>query len=148
LARFIDLLRRQGVQLVADVRSQPYSRRWPQYQREPFKRDLARAGLSYHFLGAQLGGRPPESELYDESDRPDYERVRETERFAAGFVDLVQLATRSPIVLMCAEEDPVRCHRHLLIAPALLTRGFQVLHIRGDGRTQSDDGLSPQLDLF
>jgi uncharacterized protein (DUF488 family) len=137
LGPFVGLLRRHAITLVADVRSRPYSGRLPQFNRAELRQALAEWRIDYAFLGDLLGGRPEEPDLYDESRRADYERVRQTAAFAAGLEQLHRLRTEHAVALLCAEEDPLDCHRGLLIAPALAAQGVAVSHIRGDGRAES-----------
>ena len=127
------LLRDERIEVLTDVRSQPYSRRNPQFRQENLKASLEQAGLRYVFLGAELGGRPPEREFRDATGHVRYDLVRGTERFRAGLQRLLTGAASYRVVVMCSEEDPARCHRRMLITPALVERGVDVRHIRGDG---------------
>lgn len=137
LEYLLELLRQTGVTAVADVRSQPYSRWRPQFNRPELKEGLRRHGLGYIFLGAELGGRPDDRDLYDEQGRVDYERVRATEIFRRGLDRLCTVAAEHRVALLCAEEDPLDCHRGLMIAPALAERGLAPAHIRGGGEVES-----------
>jgi uncharacterized protein (DUF488 family) len=151
LELFVDLLRQHGIAALVDVRSHPTSRRAPQFQKEPFARFLAAAGLEYVYLGRELGGRPTGAEYYAADGQVDYARRAEALDFRLGVDQLVQLAGQRSVAIMCAEEDPLRCHRRRLVAPALEQHGVAVLHIRGDGRLQSEEELrepESQLRLF
>ena len=131
---FIDLLRQHGITLVVDVRSQPYSRWTPQFNRETLARDLESAGIPYRFMGDHLGGRPADPALYDPGQaRPDYERLEQTASYQAGIDQLLELARAERVAVMCSEGDHRRCHRHLLITQTLLERGIRVLHVQPDG---------------
>jgi uncharacterized protein (DUF488 family) len=138
-------LRRHGVGRVADVRSRPYSGRLPQFNRPGLRQALAEDGIGYTFLGDLLGGRPEGPELYDESGRADYEKMGQTAAFAEGLRLLRELLTGPPVVMLCAEEDPLDCHRGLLIAPALAAEGIAVAHIRADGRAESMRAMEDRL---
>src|SRR2546429_7280670 len=85
---FLALLRGAGVTAVADVRSAPYSRRLPQFNRDDLRAALRAAGVGYVFLGEQLGGRPRDGRLYDEG-RVDYEKVRQGDAFKGGLARLL-----------------------------------------------------------
>ncbi|MCG8419269.1 MAG: DUF488 domain-containing protein [Proteobacteria bacterium] len=151
--RFIAFLHEYDIVAVADVRSHPYSRWAPQFRKKPLAQALTDAAIEYVFLGNELGGRPQQREYYDGDGRVDYARRALAEDFVAGIQRLIARAHDHPTAIMCAEEDPGRCHRHLLIAPSLRSRGVEVVHIRGDGRTQSADltgnrTLPRQLSLF
>lgn len=150
IERFIALLRQHGIATLVDVRSRPYSRWAPQFQKEALSRSLAAVPLAYVFLGQELGGRPEGAEFYDAEGHVDYERRAGAAEFRAGIDRLVAIA-RQGSAIMCAEEDPIRCHRRLLVTPALQRSGVTVEHIRGDGRVQTENelgGRKPQLRLF
>ncbi len=144
----LDLLGRHEVDVLADVRSVPHSRFAPQYNCRALERALEAAGIRYLYLGAELGGRPEEPELRDESGRVRYDLVAATPRFAAGMAHLMDVADEAQVAVMCSEEDPARCHRRLLVTPALTARGAQVRHIRKDGRVTVDADLDPAPTLF
>jgi uncharacterized protein (DUF488 family) len=143
-AAFIALLRQHDITLVADVRSQPYSRWTPQFNREILARDLEEAGVAYVHLGDALGGRPSDPALYDPGqERPDYRRVEQTDDYQAGIDRLLDLARAERVAVMCSEGDHRQCHRHLLVTQTLLARGARVLHIRPNGDTVKAE-LEPQ----
>lgn len=130
---FIGLLRRNEVDVVADVRSSPYSRFNPQFNRENLRRALRAAGIEYGFLGKELGGRPSGDEFYDAGGHVLYGRLAATDRFRYGLDRLIETAERSRLVIMCSEEDPSGCHRFLLVTGALHLEGVPVRHIRCRG---------------
>jgi uncharacterized protein (DUF488 family) len=136
-AEFIALLRGAGVTAIADVRSSPYSRWLPHFSRGELERTLAQEGIAYVFLGHLLGGRPDDPDLYDAEQRVDYERVRRTPFFEEGLERLQQGLERYTIASLCSEEDPLDCHRGLMIAPALKALGVDMSHLRADGRIDS-----------
>jgi uncharacterized protein (DUF488 family) len=145
---FLDLLARHRVQGLADVRSVPHSRFARQYNRRSLERALDEAGIRYLYLGAELGGRPEEAELRDELGHVRYDLVAAAPRFSEGLARLGQAATAARVAVMCSEEDPTRCHRRLLLAPALVARGVEVRHIRKDGSVVVDGQLDPGPTLF
>jgi hypothetical protein len=142
---FVALLRRAGVTALADVRSSPYSRRYPYFNRESFATDLREVGIAYVFLGDLLGGRPGQPSLYDEDGRVDYERVRRTEAFQRGLDQLAQTRNGGTMAFLCSEEDPLHCHRGLMIAPALSELGFPPHHLRKDGSLESNEQMERRL---
>ncbi len=146
---FLDLLRRHAIALVVDVRSQPYSRWAPQFNREAFTRALQEAGLAYRFMGDALGGRPTDPTLYDPGqERPDYKRMAQTPVYQAGIDRLLDLARTVRLAILCGEGDHRQCHRNLLITQTLLERGAHVLHIQPDGATLPGEVTPQQLSLF
>jgi uncharacterized protein (DUF488 family) len=157
LLRFVALLHEHGVRRVVDVRSEPYSRHAPQCAGRALQASLPRYGIGYQFLGHLLGGRPRDPRLYLPARPPDgrrtsparlpqgyvnYDALACTAAFQEGLARVLADAPRERLALLCSEEDPARCHRHLLIAPALVARGLTVAHIRADGR------LQPATELF
>jgi uncharacterized protein (DUF488 family) len=154
MERFIELLRQHEIATLADVRSRPFSRWAPHFQKKALAGFLAAEGLEYVFLGRELGGRPDGVEFYGPDGRVDCERRARAPDFRAGVEQLIELAGTRTTAILCAEEDPMQCHRRRLVAPALRGQGITVVHIRGDGRLQSEEELlelsdpSPQLRLF
>lgn len=133
---FVGLLQAQGVTAVADVRSSPYSRFAPQFNREVLDRHLRSIGVAYVFLGRELGARSQDPACY-ENGRVLYGRLARTPLFEEGLTRLVRGSRTHQIAIMCAEKEPLECHRALLIARALVERGFAVDHILGDGRVEA-----------
>jgi uncharacterized protein (DUF488 family) len=146
---FVDLLRCHDITLVVDVRSQPYSRWTPQFNREILACDLDDAGVAYRFMGDALGGHPDDPALYDPGQEcPDYQRLGQTPTYQTGIARLLDLARTEQVVVMCSEGDHRHCHRHLLVTQTLLERGIRVLHIQPDGRTVEGEQVARQLSLF
>lgn len=142
---FVALLRRAGITALADVRSSPYSGRHPHFNREPLMRGLHEERIAYVFLGDLLGGRPGQPSLYDEDGRVNYERVRRTEAFQRGLDHLLRGAKEHITAFLCSEEDPLECHRGLMIAPALSERGFPPRHLRKDGSLETTEEMERRL---
>jgi uncharacterized protein (DUF488 family) len=145
LADFLGLLERHGITAVADVRSHPVSRRNPHFNRDELEPVLRRLGIVYVFLGDQLGGRPGQPSLYDEDGRLNYERLRTTDFVERGLDRLDAARQKFTVALMCSEEDPLDCHRGLMIAPALLERGVTLAHIRSDGTLEPMSAMEERL---
>lgn len=145
LPHLVELLRRAGVQAVVDVRSRPYSGRFPHFNRPEFVQALKQHGLAYVFLGDALGGRPDTADLYDADGRVNYELVRRTPEFQHGLARLIAVRDQYRVAMLCSEEDPLDCHRSLMIAPALVQRGLLPNHMRGDGSMESTAELEARL---
>jgi uncharacterized protein (DUF488 family) len=145
LGRFLDLLERAGVTAVADVRSQPHSRRLPHFNGPELAAALLARGILYVFLGDLLGGRPADPQLYDAEGRVDYERVRATEPFRHGLQRLCEGMERHTVAMLCSEADPLDCHRGLMITPALLEQGIAPGHLRRDGTIESTQAMEERL---
>ncbi|HEY7314561.1 MAG TPA: DUF488 domain-containing protein [Gemmataceae bacterium] len=142
---FVALLRGAGVTAVADVRSSPYSGRCPYFNRGALEGGLREHGIAYLFLGDLLGGRPASPALYDEAGRVDYERVRETAEFQCGLERLTRDLLGGKVAFLCSEEDPLDCHRGLMIAPALVERGYAPSHLRRDGSLETNEEMEDRL---
>ena len=141
-AVFAKLLTDHGIQVLVDVRSAPYSKYAPQFDREILSRTLNESGVKYLFLGAELGGRPANEAYYDANGRVLYSRVTTDPAFLAGIERLERGMVEFRIAMMCGEEDPAHCHRRLLVTRVLIERGHQAFHIRGDGHLESDDDVA------
>jgi uncharacterized protein (DUF488 family) len=136
LERFVVLLTQHGVTAVGDVRSRPYSRISPQFNRETLKEDLRAIGITYVFLGDELGARSDDPSCY-ENGRVRYDRLALSPKFQAG-LDRVRAGMKTfRLALMCAEKDPLECHRALLVGRQLSSLGVSVQHIRADGVLES-----------
>jgi uncharacterized protein (DUF488 family) len=148
IERFIELLCQHHVTAVADVRSSPYSQVHAQFSREALAAALKQDGIAYSFLGKELGGRPADKTCY-ENGRVQYRRVAATPIFRSGLDRILAGIQSYRIALMCAEREPLECHRTLLVAPELEKAGITVLHVHADGRTEShSDAIGRLLDLF
>jgi uncharacterized protein (DUF488 family) len=142
--RFLALLTGAGISAIADVRSSPYSRRFPHFHREPLQAALKADGIAYAYLGRELGGRPADARLYRDG-APDYERIAETADFRRGLERVVDGARHYRLALMCAERDPLDCHRCLLVSRALAESGVSVGHILADGGVIDHRDVEEQL---
>lgn len=142
--QFIALLRQHGVTALADVRSSPHSRRFPQYCKSSLSHTLRAAGISYVFLGDLLGGRPHASLLTREG-YADYPSMARQPNFQAGLVRLNEGAARYQLALMCSEADPADCHRALLVGRQLTSDGVPVEHILRDGSIEPNSALEARL---
>ena len=129
---FLALLEGAGVTALADVRSTPWSRRWPQYRKTELKLALEEAGIAYVWLGDALGGKPGDPALWTDG-RPDRAKIAASPDFAAGIDRLIDGSARFQIAIMCAEKDPRQCHRTNLVTPALIAREIEVRHLLADG---------------
>lgn len=136
------LLATAGIEVVADVRSQPSSRFNPHFNRASLREALVGRRIRYVFLGHQLGGRPPEQEFYDDEGHVLYDEVARSERFRAGLRRLMEGAETFRVAMLCSEENPTNCHRRLLLTRVLSLDGVSVEHIRGNGTILSEAQLS------
>lgn len=142
---FIDLALWREIQVIADVRSMPYSKYTPQFNKELLSSTLTKAGIRYQFMGDSLGGRPPEPDLYDDEGHVLYSELAKNFRFKSGVERLCIESEKERVAMMCSEESPQNCHRRLLISRVLSDQGVDTLHIRGNRSVQSNAEL---INLF
>jgi uncharacterized protein (DUF488 family) len=142
--RFLAMLQGAGVNAVADVRSTPYSRFCPWFSQKPLAAALAAAGIDYAAMGDVLGGRPRDDALYRD-DVADYEAMATLPDYITGLERLIDAATRWRLCLMCAEREPLDCHRCLLVARSLAERGVTVGHILHDGSVEAHAATEQRL---
>jgi len=165
---FVRLLEDHGIMTLVDVRTAPYSRYNPQFNRENLERALAEHGIQYVYAGKYLGGRPADPTCYKSGELPaagadylhevDYDEMMKRSWFIQAVHRLLELANEQTTAIMCSEENPAQCHRHHLIAQYLMTEHPEadIRHIRGDGtvfgacsiRVSADEPLAEQLPLF
>jgi len=144
-AIFVKLLQSAGVTAIADVRSHPFSRWHPQFNQKSLQAGLQSCQIVYAFLGDQLGGRPDSLELYDADGRVNYERMRATETFNHGIDRLCLAVAQYKVAILCSEEDPIVCHRGLMVSPALIERGVTPVHLRADGTFETTTDFEARL---
>jgi uncharacterized protein (DUF488 family) len=135
-ARFAALLKAENITALADVRSVPHSRWASQFNKDALAKSLAGEDIAYVFLGQELGGRPKDAALLRHG-KPDYAAMARSEPFRAGIARVLEGARTYRIALMCAERDPIDCHRFLLVARELAALGASVCHILASGDVET-----------
>jgi len=143
-AYFVGLLLRNGITALCDVRSKPYSRMNPQFNREELKAALQEHGIKYVFLGKELGARSEDPACY-ENGRVKYDRLAQTDLFRLGLERVQNGMKEYHIALMCAEKEPLECHRAILVARHLAAHGVNVQHIHADGILESHTAALDRL---
>lgn len=144
LDRFLSLLAKHGITAVCDVRSSPYSRMNPQFNRETLKAALKEAGIAYVFLGDELGARSKDPAC-NRDGKVSYELLAKTATFSEGIERVKKGAEQFTVALMCAEKDPLQCHRMILVARNLAKEGYEIRHILADGRIESQPEAEARL---
>ncbi len=139
-----ELLHRHGIAVLADVRSAPYSRFAPDFDREALRSFLAERDVRYVYFGDELGGRPSDPACYEDG-RVRYDRVACSAAFHRGLDGLLAEAASHRVAMMCSEMEPLNCHRTLLVAQALDHRGVGVEHILVDGSLASHAAVMDDL---
>lgn len=156
MEKFLQLLQKNGITAVADVRSSPFSRHNPQFNKGVLSAELRKRNIAYVFVGKELGARSDDRSCY-EGGKVRYGLLAKTAVFKAGIDRVISGAQKYRVALMCAEKEPLDCHRTLLISRALEERDTSIVHILSDGSTESQEktmsrlldlvGL-PQVDMF
>lgn len=137
LEHFAVLLAKHSVQVIVDVRSSPSSARNPQFNRGNLRSSLTGMGVRYLFLGRELGARRTEREAY-EGRIAKYELIANLPSFASGIDRIKEGSSRFRVALMCAERDPLQCHRAVLVCRYLKPHfPSQIHHILADGNLES-----------
>ena len=144
LESFLELLTDNGIEVLVDIRCQPYSKYSNQFNARNLKDSLPDLNIKYPYLGKELGGKPDEPRFYDQKRRALYDELAKTEPFIQGVERLKSGIEKFRVAIMCSEEDPTDCHRKLLIGEVLSKAGVQNHHIRGDGRVQTDEELEEE----
>jgi uncharacterized protein (DUF488 family) len=143
LKGFVDLLKRFRVTALADVRSKPYSAYRPEFNHKNLKKILPKQGIDHIFLGRELGARYEDQSVYVQG-RADYELISRHELFQQGLQRLRQEAKQHTLVLMCAEKEPLHCHRTVLISRHLKNEA-QIQHILADATVESHQDTEQRL---
>jgi uncharacterized protein (DUF488 family) len=139
---FAQLVLSEQVEFIADVRSYPYSRFAPHFNRDEIAATMNRHEVGYLFLGEELGGRPTRDEHYDADGHALYRLMSEEKAFADAIERLIAGAGRHRIALLCSEGDPRHCHRRLLVGKVLTDRGLELRHILTDGTIRRERSVS------
>ena len=146
---FLELLRQHSVDAVADVRSSPYSRYNPDFNKNVLCGLLADARIDYIFRGMELGGRPMDPSCYDADGQVRFELLADSVLFDDGISRIMRAANDRRIALMCSEKDPLNCHRTLLISKSLEECGVDISHILADGSLETHNAAMNRLmDIF
>lgn len=143
--RFIELLQLHDITAVCDVRSKPYSRTNPQFNREELQVALLSHGIAYRFLGKELGARSDNPSCY-EGGKVQYDRLAQTKLFRYGLKRVLRgMRDGFRVALMCAEKEPLECHRTILVARHLVALGVPVVHIHADSHLETHDAALDRL---
>lgn len=144
LSHFIELVCTHGVGVIADVRSSPYSKFNPQFNQPLLKSALKESGITYLFLGKELGARRSEPECYKDG-RTVYDRIGKTTAFGEGLTEIRNRVQGEDLALMCAEHDPITCHRTILVCHALRHDRMNIKHILKDGSIEPMSSAEDRL---
>jgi uncharacterized protein (DUF488 family) len=132
---FLELLAGARIDAIADVRSAPYSRRHPHFSRERLAASLRERGIDYSFLGRELGARSPDPDVW-EGGRVSFSRLARTALFAQGIERVREASRARRVALLCAEREPLECHRTILVCRALRA-DHDIFHILASGELEN-----------
>lgn len=132
IEHLIELLQRHNITALADVRSSPFSRHTPQFNQENIKRSLKEIRVHYVFLGRELGARSTNPDHYKDG-RAQYELMAKEPWFQEGLERLRKGVVTQRIALMCAEKDPIECHRTMLVGVRVRSPAISLVHILANG---------------
>lgn len=145
---FLCILKKYKITAVADVRSSPYSQFKPEFNKDQLTEFLKKNGIAYVFLGDVCGARVEDHSCYV-NGKVDYALVAENQKFKEGLKRIINGMEKFRIALMCAEKDPITCHRTILICRNLTSRGINIKHILSNGRIEDHkDSEQRLLKLF
>ena len=140
----ISLLASNKIEFVIDVRSAPYSKLHPHFNKNSFEVYLKNNKMRYLYFGGSLGGRSHVKDDYF-NGRVIYKRLAAKEEFKSAIKQIVKISSQHKIVLMCSEKEPLECHRTLLISQEIQKIGMSVLHIHSNGRIESQEEILQRL---
>jgi uncharacterized protein (DUF488 family) len=144
--QFITFIQKISIDVIIDVRSSPYSRFNPHFNRENLEKSLIMNNIDYRFLGDKIGGRYTDPGLLFPDGTVNYKKVQNTEKFQEGINEVLSIIfSGKKLALMCVEKEPERCHRFALISPVLQSKGISVIHICPDMRLQANEDLEQEL---
>jgi uncharacterized protein (DUF488 family) len=141
---FLRVLNKHKITAIADVRSSPYSQFKPEFNKYPLTEFLNKHGIAYVFLGDFCGARVEDPSCYV-NGKVDYTLVAENPKFKEGLKRIINGMEKYRIALMCAEKDPITCHRTILICRNLIARGINIKHILSNGRTEDHKDSEQRL---
>ena len=144
IEKFLDLLNQHDIAALCDVRSHPYSKYNPQFTYKSLKQVLKEHNIAYVFLGKELGGRTDDLSCYSEG-KLKYARLAQTQIFQDGINRLYKGMASYRIALMCAEKEPVNCHRTILICRQLRAQDMEIKHILADGSIETQREIEQRL---
>jgi len=144
LDRFLDLLRLYDIGAIGDVRSSPYSRFCPHFNQSSLKSALARAGIAYVFLGKELGARPDDPACFVKG-QVSYKQLATRPEFQEGLDRVKRGMVKYRLALMCAEKDPLECHRMILVCRHLRSPGLTIYHILTDSSLETNEAAESRL---
>ena len=141
---FVRILQSFSIDVIVDVRSAPYSKHCPQFNKEAIDQTLRSSDIKYLFLGKELGAKPDDQSCY-EGRRVSFEKLKSSDLFQKGISRILEGITRYKIAIMCSEKEPINCHRAILISRVLVEKGISVMHILNETESLAHKDLETEL---
>ena len=142
---FINTLKNNGVSVVIDVRSLPYSQYYASYNRENISKLLENNKIYYRNYISEFGARQ-ENRNYYPHGYLDFEMFSKSEQFLSGVRKLEKSMQQNyTIALMCSEKDPMMCHRTIMVARTFHLSGYKVVHLLPNGKIMSQTDVEERL---
>ena len=141
---FLGLLNQHRIDVVADVRSAPHSRYNPHFNKKKLANSLDKQNIKYIFFGKELGARSNDPSCYVKG-KVQYKRLAEKPEFKQAIKRLITGAQDYRIAMMCAEKEPLECHRTILVSQVLVAAGQQIRHIHADGSLEPHETALERL---
>jgi uncharacterized protein (DUF488 family) len=144
ISKFISTLKSHEITALVDVRSAPYSKYKPEFKKDNLNKVLADNNISYIFLGKYVGARVEDPECYMDG-KLNYGLLKKTKNYQTGINRIINGMKDYRIILMCAEKDPVNCHRTFLICRTLRSYPIKILHILENGSLERHNSAEGRL---
>lgn len=141
---FVNLLKQHSISAVCDVRSKPYSKYNPQFNRDTLQNELQNNKIDYIFLGKELGARSDNPDCYIDG-KVQYNSLVDEPLFQDGIDRLKQGMKKHIIALMCAEKDPITCHRMVLVCREMRSIAKKIKHILSNGIIETNEEAENRL---
>ncbi len=144
IEEFINIIKNYNVNIIADVRSVPYSKYVPHFNREDLRNILNKNNIKYIFLGDKLGARWKEPDAIT-NNKADFEKIKKIQIFKKGIEELIKLSENNNTAIMCSEKNPLDCHRFELISPVLKEKNIVIEHILDQTNIKSQEYIENKL---
>ncbi|MBQ7226076.1 MAG: DUF488 domain-containing protein [Clostridia bacterium] len=146
LDEFIQELKNKGINVVIDVRSSPYSERYPDYNRDNLESTLASNRIYYRNYVKEFGARQDNRNFYSRDGYFDFEVFAKSEQFLSGVEKIKNSVAKGYRVLfLCAEKEPIQCHRTILVSRAFHKLGYNVIHLKPNNIAINHGEIETQL---
>lgn len=146
ISNFIEIIKANSISVIIDVRSQPYSRYFPEYNKEMLEKTLKHNSIGYQSYAKELGGKQSNPHYYSTEGYFDFELYTKSENFIAGLKKLKEIMAQGhSCSLMCAEKNPINCHRGIMIAPVFYKEGYEIIHLMPNNMTITQKDIEKQL---